>query len=136
MPATTNAVDVKSFSHVAISVGDVEEARTFYCGVLGLEELRRPTFTVDGLWLRVGDLQLHMVSLPDRDPDAVTPAYHFALYVPTEKFHEAVEAVKQTGCLFRAEPSSRVDFGTTVWAASFRDPFGNYVELTDMGPLA
>ncbi|HUI02662.1 MAG TPA: VOC family protein, partial [Acidimicrobiales bacterium] len=52
---------VAGYSHVAIAVDDLESARTFYCGVFGFEEVRRPDFGFPGMWLAVGSLQLHFV---------------------------------------------------------------------------
>lgn len=131
--SVASTVTVSGYSHVALAVGDVDEARRFYCGLLGLEELPRPQFSVPGLWLRVGDLQLHLVSLDAVEPPG--PAHHFALHVPTDAFHDTVDALKAAGVPFRGEPSQRVDFGTTVWATTMTDPWGNAIELTDIGPL-
>jgi catechol 2,3-dioxygenase-like lactoylglutathione lyase family enzyme len=118
---------------VAISVGDLDAARHFYCDLLGFEELPRPDFGIDGLWLRVGDLQLHLIVVDDAAPRA--GAAHFALHVPTESFAETIDALRAAGAELRGEPSSRSDFGTTVWAAFITDPFGNPIELTNVGPL-
>jgi catechol 2,3-dioxygenase-like lactoylglutathione lyase family enzyme len=64
-----------------------------------------------------------------------TGAAHFALHVPTESFAETIDALRAAGAQLRGEPSSRSDFGTTVWAAFMTDPFGNPIELTNVGPL-
>ena len=48
--------------HAALIISSVDEARAFYVGVLGLEEIARPpTFTFPGLWVRAGDRQLHLI---------------------------------------------------------------------------
>jgi catechol 2,3-dioxygenase-like lactoylglutathione lyase family enzyme len=133
MTATTKPVGIRGFSHVAIPVGDLDTARRFYCETLGFEELPRPDFGIDGVWLRVGDLQLHLIVVGDAGPPA--GAAHFALHVPTEAFPETIDALREAGAELRGEPMSRVDFGTTVWAAFMTDPFGNAIELTDVGPL-
>jgi catechol 2,3-dioxygenase-like lactoylglutathione lyase family enzyme len=57
----TAPIAVTGFSHVAISVTDLAAARAFYCGILGFEELPRPDFGFPGMWLGVGELQLHFV---------------------------------------------------------------------------
>ena len=132
--ATTTAT-IAGYSHVAVSVTDVEAARRFYCDVLGFEELPRPDFGFPGAWLRVGSLQLHLGQVDEMKPAAGFP--HFALHVPTEEFHATVEGLRAAGVTFLGEPSSRVDFGTTtVWAAFITDPAGNVIELTDVGPIA
>ena len=129
------AATVSGYSHVAISVTDLDEARDFYCDVLGFEELPRPDFGFPGSWLRVGTLQLHL-GVVDEAPTSSPGFPHFALYVPTEEFDTTIEAVRAAGVKMLGEPSSRVDFGRTVHAAFISDPSGNVIELTDVGPVA
>ena len=129
------ATTVSGYSHVAISVTDLDEARDFYCNVLGFEVLPRPDFGFPGLWLRVGTLQLHL-GVVDEAPTSGPGFPHFALYVPTEEFDTTIEAVRAAGVKMLGEPSSRVDFGRTVHAAFISDPSGNVIELTDVGPVA
>jgi len=128
------AVAVSGYSHVAISVIDLDAARDFYCDVLGFEVLPRPDFGFPGLWLRVGSLQLHL-GVTD-EPVSPGPGFpHFALFVPTDEFDTTIEAVRAAGVKMLGEPSARVDFGTPVRAAFVTDPSGNVIELTDVGPL-
>ncbi|HKF91520.1 MAG TPA: VOC family protein [Acidimicrobiia bacterium] len=129
------AATVSGYSHVAISVTDLDQARDFYCDVLGFEVLPRPDFGFPGLWLRVGTLQLHL-GVVDEAPSPGPGFPHFALYVPTEEFDATIESVRAAGVKMLGEPSSRVDFGTPVRAAFITDPSGNVIELTDVGPLA
>ncbi len=128
------AASVSGYSHVAISVTDLDAARDFYCAVLGFEVLPRPDFGFPGLWLRVGSLQLHL-AVADEAPSPGPGFPHFALYVPTDEFDETIESVRAAGVKMLGEPSSRVDFGTPVRAAFITDPSGNVIELTDVGPL-
>ena len=128
------AATVSGYSHVAISVTDLDEARGFYCDLLGFEVLPRPDFGFPGLWLRVGTLQLHL-GVVDEAPSPGPGFPHFALYVPTEEFDATIESVRTAGVEMLGEPSSRVDFGTPVRAAFITDPSGNVIELTDVGPL-
>ena len=124
---------VTGYSHVAIAVTDLDAARTFYCGLLGFEELPRPDFG-PGMWLRVGDLQLHFLET-DQMPVPGPGFPHFALYVPAGDFVPMAAALKEAGVPFVAEPASRLDFGRPVQTAFVADPAGNIVELTDVGPL-
>ncbi|MDR3648429.1 MAG: VOC family protein [Acidimicrobiales bacterium] len=130
---TPGSITVTGFSHVAIAVTDLGAARDFYCGVLGFEELPRPDLGIPGMWLRVGDLQLHFVET-DEMPTPGRGFPHYALHVPTDRFDETVEALRAAGAPFLGEPSTRVDFGTTVLAAFVNDPAGNFIELTNVGP--
>ncbi len=129
----TAPITVTGFSHVAISVTDLDAARDFYCGILGFEELPRPDLGIPGMWLRVGDLQLHFVET-DEMPTLGKGFPHYALHVPTDRFDETMEALRAAGAPFLGEPSTRVDFGTTVLAAFVNDPAGNFIELTNVGP--
>jgi glyoxylase I family protein len=131
MPAAPIAVT--GFSHVAISVTDLEAARAFYCGVLGFEELPRPDLGIPGMWLRVGSLQLHFVET-DEMPTPGRGFPHYALHVPADAFDATIETLRGAGVSFLGAPSSRVDFGTTVLAAFVSDPAGNVIELTNVGP--
>jgi catechol 2,3-dioxygenase-like lactoylglutathione lyase family enzyme len=133
--ATTTGARIAGYSHVAISVTDLAAARGFYCDLLGFEDLPRPDFGIPGMWLRVGDLQLHFIET-DTMPVPGPGFPHFALHVPTGDFASTMEALREAGVSFIGEPSSRVDFGRTVWAAFVADPAGNVVELTDVGPFA
>ena len=134
MALTWETITVAGYSHVAIAVDDLEAARAFYCGIFGFKELPRPDFGIPGMWLGVGELQLHFVET-DELPTPGKGFPHFALHVPTEAFSTTIEALRAAGVPLLGEPSSRVDFGRTVQAAFVRDPAGNAIELTDVGPL-
>jgi glyoxylase I family protein len=123
-------VSVAGYSHLAISVTDIEAARAFYTGIFGFEELRRPDFGFPGMWLKVGDLQLHFVET-DEMPTPGKGFPHFALYIPTEDYHDTIRALTEAGVTV-AEPHSRDDWGTTVWQTFLSDPAGNIIELTNI----
>ena len=106
---------VSGYSHIAIVCTDLGAARAFYCGLFGFEELPRPDFGVPGMWLRVGNLQLHFLESE-------------TMPIPGPGFPHAVP--------FLSEPSERSDFGAPVRATFVLDPSGNVIELTDVGPLA
>src|ERR1700688_1369151 len=131
---TTAPIAVTGFSHVAIAVSDLGAARDFYCGVLGFEELPRPDLGIPGMWLRVGDLQLHFIET-DEMPTPGKGFPHYALHVSTEAFDQTMQTLRDAGVAFLGEPSARVDFGTTVLAAFVNDPAGNVIALTNVGPL-
>ena len=122
---------VAGYSHVAICVSDVEQSRDFYSGTLGLPEAERPDFGFPGAWYQIGPLQLHLMQ---RDvPEGGTGiGPHFALWIPTYEFQDYVEQVRDGGGSIMVEPNQRESDG--VWAAFCKDPDGNIIELTDMGP--
>ena len=55
---------IRGIHHVQLTVpsGAEEEARRFYCRVLGLPEIQKPASLTGrgGLWLQVGDRQVHI----------------------------------------------------------------------------
>jgi catechol 2,3-dioxygenase-like lactoylglutathione lyase family enzyme len=130
-----SGIRIAGFAHVAIAVTDLEEARRFYCGILGFDELARPDFGVDGMWLRVGDLQLH-VTKTDVMPISGPGFPHLAVWVPSDKWDDTLAGLVDAGIAFLMGPSERSDFGVPVRAAFVTDPAGNVMELTDVGPLA
>ena len=110
--ATTTGVRIAGYSHVAIAVTDLAAARGFYCDLLGFEEIPRPDFGFPGMWLRVGDLQLHFLET-DTMPVPGPGFPHFALHVPTEDYASTMDALRDT----RASRSS-----ANRWSASTSGP--------------
>lgn len=126
---------VSGFSHVAIVCTNLEVTKTFYVDVLGFEELPRPDFGIPGMWLRVGDLQLHFIE--NETMPVPGPGFpHFALHINGDSWDEVMGHLERAGVTFLSKPSERVDFGVRVRAAFVLDPSGNVVELTDVGPLS
>jgi glyoxylase I family protein len=125
---------VAGYSHVAICVSDVEQSRTFYSKQLGLPEAERPDFGFPGIWYDIGVLQLHLMEreVPDSSGKGIGP--HIALHVPTDGFLDFVEQLRGDDVPIMVEPNQREFDG--VWAAFCKDPDGNIIELTDMGPKA
>jgi glyoxylase I family protein len=122
-------LEVRSFHHVAVSVTDLARAKAFYGGVLGLEELPRPTFDVEGTWYRVGDGQLHLiVHPPTRTLRGTTEIDlcdgHVALRVTS--YAETVARLSAYGIPFLERANN-----PTTWEQIYvTDPDGNVVEFT------
>ena len=127
--------------HAALIVSDPDAARAFYVGVLGLEEVSRPpTFTFPGLWVAVGDRQLHLIgeaeagrageTIGDYRPKELATGYtsHFAIHV--DDLGTFLERVRSRGGTVVAEPRPR---GDGVLQAYVTDPDGNVVELMQTG---
>jgi glyoxylase I family protein len=126
---------IHGYSHVNILVTDLDAAREFYIDKLGFEVLPRPDFGgFAGAWYRVGDLQLHL-SVVEEMPDLKGAFPHIAMYIPTNRFDQTIDALKSGGVPFTGDTMLREDFGVPVRAAFCRDPDGNVVELTDVGPF-
>ncbi len=114
--------------HIAICVRDVDEARTFWGGALGLTELERPEAIahIPGVWFQIGVSELHVIQNADVEPASGQLAPHIALH--TDAFDATVERVKEAGFTFGFGPGKGPD---GVLRAVTTDPSGNIVELTD-----
>lgn len=134
MNGAVNQPIIEGFSHVAIVVTNLDEARSFYCEALGLTELPRPDLGIPGMWLQVGSLQLHFIE-SDTMPIPGPGFPHLALHIPADRWDETLAELRRVGVMFPGEPSTRFDFGVQVRVAFVRDPAGNTIELTDVGPL-
>jgi glyoxylase I family protein len=128
--------DVLGYAHVNVVVTDMDAAREFYEGKLGLERIPRPDFgSFGGEWYRLGASQLHL-SVAERMPDWNGTAPHLALYLAADTFVDAVDRLVAAGVELTSPVRSREDFGVTVQTAFCRDPAGNLIELTDVAPFA
>ncbi len=115
--------------HAQITVpnGAEEDARRFYCGVLGLRETAKPASLAGrgGFWLQVGGQQVHVGT--EEGVERVATKAHLAYLVDdlegwrarlAGEGIEALEGVPIPGC-------ARFEF---------RDPFGNRVEMIQALP--
>lgn len=114
------------FHHAQITIpkGAEEQAREFYCGVLGLSEIEKPASLRErgGFWLQVGDREVHVGTEDGVDRHAT-------------KAHLAYEVTDLTGWREKL-----VEHGISVLESipipgydrfEFRDPFGNRVEMIE-----
>lgn len=110
--------------HVQITIpsGAEAEARAFYCGVLGLAEIEKPASLKGrgGLWVRLGEAQIHIGVEDGVDRQAT-------------KAHVAYEVSDLAHWLQKLQALGVV-IGDSVPIPGyarfeFRDPFGNRVEL-------
>jgi catechol 2,3-dioxygenase-like lactoylglutathione lyase family enzyme len=115
--------------HVQITIpkGAEQAGRAFYCGVLGLTEIRKPESLQarGGFWLSVGDRQMH-VGVEDGVDRRATKA-HVAY---------AVNDLEGWRARLSREGIS-VEDGVKIAGCrrfEFRDPFGNRVEMTEATP--
>ena len=115
---------IHAIHHVQITIpmGQEAAARAFYCDVLGLKEVAKPPSLAGrgGLWLTVGDRQLH-IGVESHGDQSVTKA------------HVAYQVSDITGWRARLEKAgvALVDSAPIpgFQRFEFRDPFGNRVEL-------
>jgi catechol 2,3-dioxygenase-like lactoylglutathione lyase family enzyme len=106
--------------HVNIGVQDIDSARAFYTGVLGLREVETLDGRADSLWLEVGSSQLRLSAEPDHEPH---PQPHFAIEVPD--LDVAVASLRSSGV--KAEELPTAPNGDRQ--ALLHDPSGNLIEI-------
>jgi catechol 2,3-dioxygenase-like lactoylglutathione lyase family enzyme len=141
---------IKGIHHLAISVPDIEQARQFYCGVLGFELAEAFNFgpdeesdlvtqvenaAADVLMLRAGNVHLEVFAFkndgvneqPPNRPVCDHGYTHFALEVDGD-IDAVYEHLANSGVSWHAplvgnldEDGYRVTYG--------RDPFGNVIEI-------
>lgn len=114
----------RRLNHVQVCVprGAEEEARAFYGGLLGLEEIEKPRELRErgGLWFNVADIQLHVGVEETVAPSKRHPAFEVEGIEGVRKYLE------QNGVRTRDEPRL-----PGVARFFFFDPFGNRIELME-----
>jgi catechol 2,3-dioxygenase-like lactoylglutathione lyase family enzyme len=92
-------VDIEALHHVSLPVTDVDRARRFYTGVLGLREIERPPFDFPGAWFQAGAGQLHLIARTDAtfrtDKPVDSRDIHFGIRVTS--FRDALEHLESKG---------------------------------------
>ncbi|MET0027219.1 MAG: VOC family protein [Candidatus Thiodiazotropha sp.] len=119
--------------HVSLIVADTRRALDFYQGILGLEvDPQRPDLGFPGAWLSLGDQQIHLLELPNPDPQSGRPEHggrdrHTAFLVDDLG---AIQArLEELGIPFTLSRSGRQ-------ALFCRDPDQNTIELIALPPAA
>jgi len=109
-------------AQITVAASDVEAARSFYCGVMGLKEITKPANLQarGGLWLSFGDQQLH-IGVEEGVNRSATKA-HLA--------YEVTDLAAWESHLRRAGITPLESAPIPGYQRfEFRDPFGNRVEL-------
>jgi catechol 2,3-dioxygenase-like lactoylglutathione lyase family enzyme len=117
---------IRAINHIQITIpkGREDKARDFYCEALGLPEIEKPASLQGrgGLWLQVGDRELHIGV-----EDLILPR--------STKAHVAYEVTDLAG--WKAKLTAlgiEVIEGIPIPGYDrfeFRDPFGNRVEFME-----
>ena len=111
-------------AQITIPRGAEEQAREFYCGVLGLTEIEKPASlrARGGFWLQVGDREVH-VGTEDGVDRHKTKA-HLA-YQVTDLASWRKKLAEHGISVLESIPIPGYD------RFEFRDPFGNRVEMIE-----
>lgn len=114
-----------SLLHASLLVADTEISRRFYSDVIGLQECARPDLAYPGCWFEMGSQQLHLIELPNPDPQTGRPQHggrdrHIAFSIPD--LEALIRRLEGAGIAFTRSASGR--------AALFcRDPDANALEF-------
>jgi catechol 2,3-dioxygenase-like lactoylglutathione lyase family enzyme len=115
---------ISRIHHAQITVprGAEQQAREFYCGVLGLSEMEKPSALQGrgGFWLRVGDAQVH-VGTEDGVDRAATKAHVAYEVADLRAWRQRLE--QQGIAILDGIPIPGYE------RFEIRDPFGNRVEF-------
>lgn len=118
--------EITALLHVSLLVSDLDRARAFYEGLLGLEPSpERPAMSFDGVWYDVGGAQIHLICLPDPAQGVARPEHggrdhHVALAV--REWFAFRQRLDDAGLAYTLSRSGRA-------ALFIRDPDGNALEL-------
>ena len=79
-------INIISLNHASFIVADITLSREFYCEVLGVQQVERPDLGFPGIWMQLGEQQLHLLELQNPDPTTGRPQHggrdrHVALNV-------------------------------------------------------
>ena len=123
-------MQITGVHHVAIIVKDMKRTMEFYQGILGLAiNPARPKdkLPYDGAWLWIGDEMIHIMELPNPDPDDIEsrPTHggrdrHFC--IGCVNIQPLMDVLDERGILYTKSKSGRP-------AIFFRDPDSNTLEV-------
>jgi glyoxylase I family protein len=97
--------------HVSLIVEDLSRARTFYEDVLGLTpSSRRPVMSFEGVWYDLGEVQIHLLCLPNPEKGLTRPEHggrdrHVALAV--DSVNELAQRLDVAGIRYTRSQSGR-----------------------------
>lgn len=109
-------------AQITVPEGREDDARAFYCGVLGLSEAPKPASLTGrgGFWLQVGERQVHVGTEAGVDRAATTA--HLAYQV------RGLDAWRQRLAQRGIQALDSIPI-PGYDRFEFRDPFGNRIEL-------
>jgi uncharacterized protein len=120
--------DLRPF-HLAVPVHDIEAARAFYGGVLGLARGRSAERWTD--WDFDGhQLVTHQVDGERPTVAGANPVPHFGLVLTVERFQDLAARLRDAGTAFVIEPYVRFEGEPgEQWTMFLLDPSGNALEF-------
>ncbi|MEL6587194.1 MAG: VOC family protein [Pseudomonadota bacterium] len=129
-----------SIFHLAFNVGDLDQARAFYGGLLGCREGRSTDSWVDFDFFG-HQISLHLGRPFDHRPtgkvgDHRVPMPHFGVLLPMDDWRHLADGLRASGQDFILPPTLRFEGEPGEQATMFfLDPFGNPIEVKGMADL-
>jgi catechol 2,3-dioxygenase-like lactoylglutathione lyase family enzyme len=114
---------IQGIDHVMVTVGNLDVARDFYEGVLGLEEMECPVNDGQRVWYKIGCQELH-VNLQEKYHKA--GFCHFAIAIEASEYHEYAKHIAASGYKLSCESQ---EFEDGIYRFFLDDPFSNTVEI-------
>lgn len=111
-------------NHVSVSAVDVEASARFYEELFGMERLPTPRFSIPVVWLRLGELQLHLFQGDGADAPRF---HHFGIEV--DDFEAFYVRLQELGIRDPAWASFIYELPSGEVQMYLRDPAGNLVEI-------
>jgi len=120
---------IRACHHIGLTVHELDEAKAFWGGALGLEEIERPDAIKHfrSAWYQLGVSELHVVENKNFVPLDEQPLPHLALAVSEGQYDAMIEQIRKAGFEFSFGPGKGPDGTITAVTA---DPTGNSVEIT------
>lgn len=125
-------LQVKHIDHVTLVVEDLEASQRFYCDLLGMENVPRPSFSFAGRWFQAGPTQIHLILATEQSglsgnlepaERRSTRSHHLAFEVEDAR---AAAAELEGKVNFVSPPKERPDGAVQAFVL---DPDGHIVEL-------
>jgi extradiol dioxygenase family protein len=115
-------------AQIELHCTDQEEARRFYCEVLGLEKVGE---FAHNLFVKCGDSNLLIQKVDNPRKGSVV------YFSADNRIHEVANSLKKRGVEFTEEPSciARGFEGKDIWLGFFDDPWGNPLALLAEMPM-
>lgn len=119
---------VKGFHHASLLVENTGQSLAFYRDTLGMQvDDTRPDLGYPGAWLKLGDVQVHLLELPNPDPLEGRPDHggrdrHLAFHI--NDLNLLVEKLSKENIPFTTSHSGRK-------ALFCRDPDQNALEFIE-----
>ncbi len=116
-------VYITGVHHIMITVGNIEDAKTFYSSILGFKEIEIPKeITGPRLWYKLGPIELHV----NEHPKYKAGNTHFAITVEHDKYDEYISKIEQSGYDKR---STCEQYADGYYRLYIHDPFDNCIEI-------